>query len=199
MVTASVDGDVLTVLARAETEFTPPQIHGLLDGRSVEGVRKALARLTEQGIVLHRSAGIAGLYQLNRDHLAASAIIAMAALCDTFLARVRDRIAAWDLACPYAALFGSAARGTMRPDSDIDIFIVRPAAVDPDDDLWREQLEALSRDASRWTGNDTRVLEFGDEEVSSGLAAGDQVLSDIAKEGVRLAGPSNYLRNLRRP
>lgn len=198
VVTPTLDGDVLVVLARAHHEFTPPEITALIADRSVEGVRNALLRLVEQGIVLRRPAGQAWLYQLNREHLAAPAIIALASLYDTFLDDLRQRVESWAVPCVYAALFGSAARGHMKPESDIDVFVVRSNSVDPDDDTWSWQLQDLAHDASRWTGNDIRVLEIGENEVRSGLAAGERVLVDIAEEGIRLAGPSSYLRTRRR-
>ena len=72
---------------------------------------------------------------------------------------MRDRIAAWPIATPYAALFGSAAERQMRVGSDIDIFIVRPKRTAADE--WAEQLEALRRDVATWTGNDARIFEYG--------------------------------------
>ena len=197
LVTPTVDGDVLAVLAGADVEFTPPQVADLLDEWSVEGVRRCLRRLVEQGIVLNRPAGKGWLYRLNREHLAAPPIIALATLRTTFIDRLRADLEGWATPCVYAAMFGSAARGNMRPDSDIDVLIVRPA-VDPDDDTWRGQLDALTQRATGWTGNDTRVLEFSDDDVKSALAAGERVLVDIARDGVRLAGPPSYLRSRRR-
>lgn len=196
VITPTVDGDVLAVLAGADAEFTPPQVHQLVDRWSVDGVRKALDRLVSQGIVLHRVAGRAGLYQLNREHLAAQPIVALALLRDELIRRLQARVASWPVRADYAALFGSAARGDMRPESDIDIFVVRPDEVDADDDEWRAQVSDLERDVAAWTGNDARTLEFAVAECRAGLESGDAVLDDVAREGLRLAGPAS-LRALR--
>lgn len=194
VVTPTVDGDVLAVLAGADAEFTPPQVHRLIGDWSVEGVRKALDRLTAQGIVVQRVAGRAGLYQLNREHLAASAIRALAGQRDELLGRLRDQIAAWRSRPDYAALFGSAARGSMGVDSDIDLFVVRPDETDPDDPAWRDQLDKLARDVTAWTGNDTRVLEYAASECTIGIRDGDAVLADIARDGIDLSGSAALLR-----
>ena len=94
----------------------------------------------------------------------------------------------------YAALFSSAARGTMRADSDLDVFVVRRSAIDPENQIWREQIVGFTRDATAWTGNDTRVLEYSDAEVRTGLGGDAAVLADIIRDEVRLAGPQRYLK-----
>ncbi len=195
VVTPTLDGDVLAVVARADAEFTPPQVQALVGEYSVEGVRKAMRRLGDQGILLRRRAGNALLYQLNREHLAAPAVIALACQKDALVARLRDALRAWPVQARYAALFGSAASGRMTPDSDIDLFVVRPDGAD--DDLWSAQIADLERAATAWTGNDTRVLEYDHADLAGGLASGEGLLLDIERHGVRLAGPGRYFIDAR--
>lgn len=198
VITPTVDGDVLAVLARAEAAFTGREVHRLVGQYSEAGVRKVLTRLVEQGIVLIERAGPSYLYRLNRDHLAAPHIIALAGLRAELLGRLRARLASWDPPAVYAALFGSAARGDMRPDSDIDLLIVRPDTLEPDDDRWASQVHQLIGDVTRWTGNDTRPLEYGDTETRRVFRRGESVLEAVRVEGVHLAGASDYLRPARR-
>lgn len=199
IVTPTVDGDVLAVLARADAEFTPPEVHALVGRHSEQGVRKVLRRLAVEGIVEHRRAGRAILYRLNREHLGAPAVIALGSLFETFVDRLSARIEAWSVQCLFAALFGSAVRGEMRPESDIDVFVVRASDVDADHDPWRMQVEELGRDVTSWTGNDARILEYSADDVRRGLRARDGVLDAVGAEGVRLAGPIRYLqREMRR-
>lgn len=91
VVTPTVDGDVLAVLAGAEAAFTGREVHRLVGQYSEAGVRKVLGRLVEQGIVLVERAGPSYLYRLNRDHLAAPQIIALAGLRAELLGRLRAR------------------------------------------------------------------------------------------------------------
>lgn len=196
VVTPTVDGDVLAALARVESSFTPPQLHRVVGRHSEAGIRKALHRLAGQGLVRRRSAGRADLYELNRDHLAAPYVTAIAMLFDEFLRRAHDHLAAWEPPCAYAALFGSAARGEMQPDSDLDILVVRPAQTGADDPAWLDQLLQLEQAFTAWTGNDTRVLEWSAAEVRSDLQSGEPVLRDVLRDGIRLWGPSDYLRVL---
>jgi predicted nucleotidyltransferase len=187
---------VLTVLARAEAAFTPPEVHRLVGAHSVDGVRKALVALTAQGIVVGQRSGQAVRYELNRHHLATPYIVGLAGLRDELLTRLTRRIEAWESPCLYSALFGSAARNDMLLDSDIDLFIVRFDVIDPDDTRWLGQIDLLEADAARWTGNDVRTLHYSEAELRTGLHAGDRVLRDVREEGIRLTGPASLLRRV---
>ena len=112
-ITPTLDGDVLAVLARHEVTFTAGQLHRILDRYSEEGIRKVLLRLARQGIVLSAKIGATNAYQLNREHLAADPIIQLARLAQTLFRQVEKRLENWDLRPQYAAIFSSAARGTM--------------------------------------------------------------------------------------
>jgi predicted nucleotidyltransferase len=193
VVSPTVDADVLAVLAGAEAEFTGRQVHQVAGRHSEKGVRNCLHRLVGQGIVNSRRAGKADLYSLNRQHLAAPHIVALASLRQELLARIRAELAGWQEAPTFAALFGSATTGRMRPDSDIDLLVVRPKSVDVEGAEWRRQLENLSTAVTAWTGNDTRLLELDEDEVRRGLLGGERVLADVRDEGVVLYGQAAYL------
>ncbi len=193
VVTPTVDGDVLSVLARADAAFTPPQVQELAGRHSVAGVRNALNRLTDQGLVQSEQVGRAFIYRLNRDHVAAPHVVALAEAGQTVVQRMREVLDSWVTPPDYAALFGSAATGKMTAASDLDVLIVRPAAVDADGEAdWHDQVDDFTRSCTRWTGNDTRVLELSAADVRDG-AATDRVLRAIARDGIHLAGPTEYL------
>src|SRR5690554_1976209 len=50
-ITPTLDGDVLAVLVGTDVAFTPGQVARMVPSASVEGIRKVLKRLAEQGIV----------------------------------------------------------------------------------------------------------------------------------------------------
>lgn len=189
-VTPTLDGDVLAVLANHDGGFTTGQLHRVLARHSEEGIRKALRRLAKQGVVLADRVGHAFTYRLNPDHLAAQPIISLARLQTTFLNRLQERLASWEVPPIYAAVFGSAARGSMTVDSDVDLLLVRPDHVD--DELWETQVNDLVTDVTRWVGNDTRPLEFTAAEVAA-RGRLEPVLHDVVRDGLTVAGSRAWL------
>src|SRR4051812_5097006 len=89
-VTPTLDGDVLVALAGVDAELTGREVHRLANRGSEHGVRKVLDRLVEEGVVTSRRAGSAKLYKLNREHLAAPAIEALAGMHRELLRRMRE-------------------------------------------------------------------------------------------------------------
>lgn len=197
VITPTVDGDVLVVLAGAEAAFTAPQVHRLAGEHSESGIRKSLKRLEEQGTVRATRAGQAWLYELNREHLAAPHIVALAGLRGALVDRIGEAMASWSSPPEYAALFGSAATGGMRTDSDIDLFVVRADSVDLDDETWRLQLDALASAVAAWAGNDAQILEYSAAEVANARRSrSERVLRDVAEDGITVFGPARYLQRV---
>ncbi len=187
----SLDGELLTVLASADAEFTGRELAQLVDRPSHRGVLLALGRLVEQGVVRQRKAGRANLYTFNREHVAAPWIEGLAGLRQQLLERMREHIAQWRIPPVVAALFGSVARGEAGPGSDLDVFVVRP--VGADEDVWEEQVVVLTAAVTRWTGNDARALEFSEDELAG---AREPVIDAVLDEGVEVGGSLRDLRRL---
>ncbi|HEX6688850.1 MAG TPA: nucleotidyltransferase domain-containing protein [Solirubrobacterales bacterium] len=191
VVSPTLDGDVLVVLAGAEEEFSGRRIHRLVGHGSEPGVRKAVERLVDQGIVLRRQAGQANLYRLNRQHVSAEAIELLAEARSQLIAWLQEAIGSWEVTPRSAALFGSAARAQAGPDSDLDLLIVRLSRVSEEDDTWQSQLGSLQRSATAWTGNDARIVELGEEE----LAQAGPLLTEVVRDGLALFGSLDVLRD----
>lgn len=191
VVTPTLDGEILAVLARVETSLTVGQVRSLLPHRSDEGIRKALARLSAQGIVTSRRVGSVTGHRLNRRHLAAPQVVAIARLRDTLIERMQESLKAWPTPPPWTALFGSAARGEMRVDSDIDLFMVDPGV---DADLWEAWTSAFATDVSAWTGNDLRILSLTEDEVVLGAAKRDPSIESLLADALVISGPADWLR-----
>lgn len=188
-VTPTLDGDVLTILAAHDGAFTTGQLHRVLDGFSQEGIRKVLARLVLQGVVLADRVGNAFTYRLNTEHLAAEPIKALARLTSTFFARVERHLGAWDEPPAYAAVFGSAATGRMTPRSDVDIFLVRDR--DAAESIWSHHVGELADAVSRWTANDARVVEYTIDKLR--CSGAEPMVRDVVDHGLTVAGSRAWL------
>ena len=188
-VTPTLDGDVLAVLAAHDVTFTTGQIHRVLNAYSEEGIRKVLVRLVSQGVVLSERIGNAYAYRLNTAHLAAKPIVELAKLFDTFLKRLEEKLGGWQYPPLYAAVFGSAVRGTMTPDSDIDLFLV--SAPGTPDAVWAQQVNELASAVTAWTGNDARVVEYTEIELKS--ARTEPMVHDVLERGLTVAGSRAWL------
>ena len=195
-VTPTLDGDILTILAKSDAAFTTGQLHRLLPQHSEEGIRKTLRRLTKQGIVGSDRVANAFSYRLNRKHLAAEHIIGLARLQETLLNRLEAHLATWENPPTYAAVFGSAAHGSMTVDSDLDLLLVRPN--NTNDDCWDAQINELVSEVTHWIGNDTRPLQFTVDEITA-HGNDEPVLRDMLNEGLTVAGTRDWLaRQLRK-
>ena len=147
-----------------------------------------MARLVELGIAEREQGGSALLYELNRDHLAVPAIEALVELRALLVDRLRDELYGWERQPQAAVLFGSAARGDGGPDSDIDLFVVRPGEIDEDDPTWRAQIDGLAEGVRAWTGNNAGIAELGAGELDDLVDRAPPVLDSIRADGIDLAG-----------
>lgn len=191
VVSPTLDGDVLIVLAGAEEEFSGRRVHRLVGHGSEPGVRKAVERLVDQGIVLRRQAGRANLYRLNRQHVCAEAIELLVEARSQLISWLQEAIASWEVAPRCAVVFGSVARNQAGPDSDLDLLVVRPLQVHEEDASWQSQLGSLQRSATAWSGNDARIVELAEGE----LALAEPLLSEVVREGIALFGSLDVFRD----
>jgi hypothetical protein len=187
-VSPSLDGDVLVALSRTTRPLTGRRVAEMLAYGSPDGVQKALDRLVDQGIVRREPAGRALMHTLNRDHLAAPAVEALATMRSDLLRRLRTALSSWSPPAVHASLFGSTARGDGDVDSDIDIFVVRPDPVDEEDPRWREQRERLAADVLTWTGNHAALVESSEGQLSEMARSGAPILDALRRDAISLGG-----------
>ena len=184
----TVEGDVLVVLAGTTQPLTGRRIARLARRGSVAAVANALSRLVSQGLVLRQEAPPASLYSLNRQHVATSAVEALALIRTKLLDRLRHAFSTWSIPPVHASLFGSAARQDGDVDSDIDIFVVWPAGVDAEDAIWGEQLQDIGDAVLAWTGNHAGIIDFAEQDIGQMRDENPPVLGDLRRDGIDLAG-----------
>ena len=182
----TLESEILLALAQ-EDGLTPGQLvrsKGI--GGSVSGARKCLERLTSGGLVRERSIGNRREYSLNKDHLLAEVVTRAVNARAQFLSQLQSRIAQWTTNPVQVTLFGSAARGDMRDESDIDLLVI--VEDDPDDEFF-EDLNDRAIHANALTGNDVRPLVY---EISEVLPA--PIFDSILRDGVHVYGDQQWLR-----
>jgi DNA-binding transcriptional ArsR family regulator len=182
----TLDGPVLMVLAATTRPLAAREVSRLVRRGSWGGVRKALLRLAEHGIVTVQEAANVTLYTLNRQHLAAPAVEVLAGLRQELTRRLSQDIGSWTTPPVHASLFGSAARSDGTTTSDIDLFIVRPRTVNQEDPRWRSQLDQLAANVLAWTGNHTGISEVSETDL--GRVRRTPAGKSIRADGITLAG-----------
>jgi predicted nucleotidyltransferase len=189
-VASGVEGEALMVLAGTTAPLTGRQIARLVRRGTSPSVSAALERLTAQGIVHRQPAGRAYLHTLNRDHIAAPAVVLLADLRSELLRRLRDAFERWDPAPAHASMFGSAARADGDAESDVDLLVVRPLGIDEEDSRWRAQIDALNDAVYAWTGNHAGVIELDEADVDRLRRDPPAIVGDLRADGIDLAGVS---------
>lgn len=186
MVATGVRGDVLAVLARGSEPMTGREI-ARRAGVSQQGARTALDDLEAQGLVIAREVPPAILYELNREHVAASIIDSLAQLRDAVFERIREHVSTWSPPPVNVTVFGSAARGDATTDSDLDVLVVRPDGA-AEGSSWQEHAPRLADAIRRWCGNPAQILEYAEHEVRERSASHDRLLARIRREGRTVFG-----------
>lgn len=185
VVMARTTAAVLRVLAGADTAFSVRQaalIAGVSAPRALEIVDHAAAR----GLVLVEQAGRSRMCRLNRDHIAADAIVALVTLRQRMLATLTADIGGWAIEPLHASLFGSAARGDGGPDSDLDVLVVR--GDDTPEAAWQEQMYASGQRLERRIGNRVSWFDISRADLDRAVAQEEAVIADWREDGIHLAG-----------
>ncbi|WP_349899389.1 nucleotidyltransferase family protein [Parafrigoribacterium soli] len=184
-IASPVEAEVLRVLAGADTEFSAPQVHRLVEVASPYGVRKALGRLADSGLALSSSHGTATVWRGNRDHVLWPAIDLAVGARRELLDRLRLQFAERNELCAY--LYGSFARRTATAESDVDILVVYP------DDAAQDTIVDFAHDLSEkilaWTGNHGHVFNATRSWLRHSVQRADSVMVSIRQDAVTLVGP----------
>lgn len=188
VVTPTLDAAVLHALAATTAWASGAQVHRLAGAGSSDGVRKVLARLVEQGIVLADEHPHATLYVLNRDHVAAGPIVALTRLRADIVDRIAAAVTDWQPPVVHASLFGSFARGEAATASDIDVLLIRSPAAAGDIESRTVQLDRLAADIRLWTGNRAQIIAITLETLTGMITDNDPLVESWRADHVHLAG-----------
>lgn len=169
----SLHGPVLAVLARTNAPLRLAEIHRRAATGSYSGVRKVLHQLVEHGAVDE----VPGGFRLNRDHLAADAIVQLASLHGLLAERLRQWADGQE-GVQFVGLFGSVARRDGDENSDIDVLVLADLPAEVRSAL-RDELTLL---LGRWTGNDGHVHVLDEAAVLRLVEDGAPMVESWAEE-----------------
>ncbi len=187
----SLHADVLTVLAGITLPVSGRQVHQLVKGpASLSGVQKVLAQLVESGLVVATESGSAHLYRLNREHVAADAVLALTDLRGKLFDKIRRALRSWTVPPERAVAFGSAARGDGGVDSDIDLLLVRPTRVRADNPDWLAQVASLSTAVPMWSGNRASVIDVSEAQIRQMIRRREPIVAELERDQLLLVGTS---------
>jgi predicted nucleotidyltransferase len=180
-------GRILAVLAETTAELNLRTI-ARLSGVSLAQASRTMPGLVELGIVTRRDVPPSALFQLVPGHVAARPLLELSRARTTVLDELGRSAAQLAPAPVSVVVYGSFARGDTRPDSDIDILVVRPGDLSDDDDLWHETIETWRRQIQQLTGNRVEILQVGEHDTGSHLRSRRPLWAGIKRDGIVVYG-----------
>lgn len=187
-VAPAVRGALLQALARLEQPVTRRQLAAVA-GVAPGNASAVIEELIHSGLVSETLAGRSSMVLLNRNHLAAGPVVALAGLRGELIRRLREQLSTWpDL--HGAWLFGSVARGDADSDSYVDLLIVADDIQAPN---LHERLSRLQADVRSWTGNDLQLVEHSPASWQKLVRAKNPLVQQVRQDGIALAGDTASL------
>lgn len=192
-VAPAVRGALLQVLARLEQPVTRRQLAAAASVAPGHA-SSVIGELVRAGLVTETMAGRSSMVALNRYHLAAEPVIALAGLRGELIRRLRTQLTSWPDVLG-AWLFGSVARGDADRDSDIDLLLVADDLDAPD---LHDRLASLQTDVRSWTGNDLQVVEHSAVTWRELVRSENPLVEQIRLDGIALTNDGAALLERRR-
>lgn len=181
-------GRILASLARVDEEFTLRTL-SRVSGVSPNQVSKIVARLVALRVVERRDVPPAALVRLSPTNEAARLIGSLVGYRDRILDAMRRSARLIKPAPASLVVFGSFARGTAGPDSDLDVVAIRAGTTAAEADEWSESLARWTAAITAAAGNPVAILEYGLNEALDALTPPRSRLWEaILTEGLVVAG-----------
>ena len=118
-------------------------------------------------------------------------------LLDHVAREITEQIARWQVQPVHASIYGSVARHEERPDSDIDVMLVRPPITTSEaDHAWLQQLRELISSGEKFD-RDVQPFVVGKDDLLAYATASPLFFAEVVVDGVVLRGTT--LAHLLRP
>ena len=174
--------DALRVLARTDAGMTGRQVARVAGAAQHTGIKRALDKLEQAGLVRVDRGLQHSAYRVNREHLLWLAVELGLGAGDELERRIGDFVESVDAGVLSVSVFGSVARGTATPTSDLDLLVVFDAVVDTD------VVVRLGDLVRRWTGNECQVFDVTRADLRRFVAEGDPLVGSWRDEARTVFG-----------
>jgi predicted nucleotidyltransferase len=182
-------GRILAVLTETSAELNLRALAGL-SGVSVAHASRVLPGLVSLGLVERRDVPPAALFRVVPEHVAVRAVMELSRARDVVLGEVGQLAEKLSPPPVSVIVFGSVARGDASVGSDIDLVVVRPAAVGEESDDWRRAVEAWRGEVRRLSGNAAEIVEVDEREIGQRLRSRRPMWRDVMRDGIVVYGAS---------
>ena len=180
-------GRILAVLAETSAELNLRAL-ARLSGVSLAHASRVLPGLVSLGMVERRDVPPAALFRVVPEQVAVRAVMELSRARDVVLGEVGQLAAKLPPPPVSVIVFGSLARGDASVQSDIDLVVVRPAAVGEESDDWRRAVEAWRLEVRRRSGNAAEIVEVDEGEIGRLLRSRRPMWKDVMRDGVVVYG-----------
>ena len=180
-------GRILAVLAETSAELNLRAL-ARLSGVSLAQASRVLPGLVSLGMVERRDVPPAALFRVVPEHVGVRAVMELSRARDVVLGELGRLAGKLSLPPVSVVVFGSLARGEAGVESDIDVVVVRPAAVGEDSEVWRQGVEGWRQEVRRLSGNAVEVVEVGEGEIGRLLRGRRPMWKDVLRDGVVVFG-----------
>lgn len=163
------------------------RIHELSGVRALRSTQRILDDLVTLGLVDVQKIGSAHAYVLNRGHVLwqpIERILALRAIATSAIEETIRQATAGDVLT--AALYGSVARATAGPESDIDVLVVWKDGTTAE--RHGDILDTLEERLRRLTGNRAQVLAVTTAELAHLIEHTDPLIASLRKDAITVTG-----------
>jgi Nucleotidyltransferase domain len=182
-----VQGRVLSVMLRSGGELNLRTIARLANV-SIAQASRVLPVWVGLGLLERREVGSSSLFRLVPDHVASRVLLELADVRGAALREMAHAAGEIRPAPVSVIVFGSFARGDNAADSDIDAIVVRPPALDEDNEQWVGGLGQWRATVKRVSGNEVEILDVGADRMPGNLGGSSALWRDVRRDGLVIFG-----------
>jgi predicted nucleotidyltransferase len=157
-------------------------------------VIEVLNDLAHLGIVDREIVGSSHLFSINKDHLCYQALRVLTSPLPGLKRHIQRIVAGFQRAPLAVVIFGSVAKGSSLAGSDLDLLVIRPSQVPPEDSAWVAQTLELVVQLERSTGYPVQLVEYSESEFQALVNRGARLITELSDTGMVVTGELELAR-----